>query len=242
VWSIEYEDTKGKEPSSWTPSRFANIGAREPFVYHIMQELPQLVEAGSITEASLRTRVKEAILDIGIEGLMPALNYLKQIKASLADPNLPEMDRRNLYDGFGNKLWRAYSELLPNTARALGFNINFLFDEDGKFEDGLRRFQASYPTLRVELGDFLREQRQSWQTEMSQWRNKYLAHYRKTWEEVRFLYEIGQAERFFAAAANSIVVILAVLIESKLWPGWSLQEVPEPNRNPNVPNRFCLVR
>jgi hypothetical protein len=239
VWSIE--DTEGKEPSSWKLSRFANIGAGEPFVHQIMQELPQLVEAGSITEASLRTRVKEAILLIGIEGLMPALNSLNKIR-SLPDPNLPEMDRRQLYDNFGGKLWRAYSELLPSAARALGFDIGFLFKDDAKFEDGLRRFQALYPALRAELGDYLRQQRQHWQTELAHWRNKYLEHYTKSWEEVRSMYDVGHAERFFEGACNAIVIVLAVLIENKLWLGWSLQEVPEERRNPNFPNRFCLSR
>ena len=93
VWSIE--DTEGKEPSSWKFSRFANIGAGEPFVHQIMQELPQLVEAGSITEASLRTRVKEAILLIGVEGLMPALNSLNKIR-SLPE-EFTEMDRSAVF-------------------------------------------------------------------------------------------------------------------------------------------------
>jgi hypothetical protein len=239
VWSVEDDD--GKEPSSWRPIRFASIGGGEPFVHQIMQELPQLLEAGSITEAQRRERAKEAILLIGIEGLMPTLNCLKQIR-SLQGSNLPEMDRRQLYDNFGGKLWRAYKELMPAAAREIGFQIGFLFEKSpAGFESELKAFQARHPEVRTQLGEYLRDQRGHWHSDLAHWRNQYLEHPHKSWKDVKPMYEVGQAEVLFDSAWTAIVIILAVLTESKLWPGWSLQELPEAERNPNVPNWFCLA-
>ncbi|MGP8173056.1 MAG: hypothetical protein ACLP7O_00755 [Terracidiphilus sp.] len=248
LWSVE-GGQKG-EPNTWKVSLDANIGASEPFVHQILQELPQLVEAGSITDDLLRRRIKESIWIIGVEGLMPALNTLRKIRC-LPDPNLPEMERRQLYDELGHTLWRTYKELMQDAVMAMGFedsakpgksSIDFLFDTSAKFKKGVGPFHALYPRVRSNFGDYLRDQRKHWQNDLSNWRNNFLDHPKgKGWKDFRHMYDVQKAEMLFDCTWKAIATILARLIESKLWPGWVLQEIPEAERNPNCPNRFRLT-
>jgi hypothetical protein len=62
----------GGEPSSWKVTHFANISGCEEFVMQLVMEMPELVDASTIYEPA-RQKLKEAILAISIDGLMPAL-------------------------------------------------------------------------------------------------------------------------------------------------------------------------
>jgi hypothetical protein len=60
---------------------FANIGGSEEFVRQLMEEMPTLVDAGLLRDPK-RQQVKDAILAISFEGLMPAFEHLKKFRAS----------------------------------------------------------------------------------------------------------------------------------------------------------------
>jgi hypothetical protein len=96
--------------SSGTPSGlrirlFANISGSEPFVVQVAIQMTELVDASMIAEAN-RDELKEAILAITFEGLMPAFEHLKKIRASACE-SVPELNRRQNYEDFTISLWRA---------------------------------------------------------------------------------------------------------------------------------------
>jgi hypothetical protein len=94
------------EPASWKIKHFANISGSEEFVAQLMMEAPELVDAGTISEPD-RQKLKEAIAIICIDGLMPAFEHLRSIRASSAQ-KLPELNRKQLFESFTIVLWRAY--------------------------------------------------------------------------------------------------------------------------------------
>jgi hypothetical protein len=75
VWSVTAE--KGKEPSQWTSIHFANVGTSEEFIETFTGEFLELVDASMIFDAE-RDAVKNAIMTIVIEGLMPASSIFEK--------------------------------------------------------------------------------------------------------------------------------------------------------------------
>jgi hypothetical protein len=122
------------EPQQWKVTHFANVGASEEFIQQVMMEMPLLVDAGTIYEPQ-RQKVKDAIGAISIDGLIPAFTRLKQIRTSLQQ-ELPELDRRQLYEDFTIAVWRAYKDRMPEALKLMGFNMGFLFQNDQNFEKG----------------------------------------------------------------------------------------------------------
>src|SRR5580698_5189797 len=98
--------TSGNKPSEWPVATFANISGSEEFVRQLIMEMPELVEATSMMEPE-RSQVKEAILTISIEGLMPAFEHLKMIRAAVGHA-IPILNRKQLYEDFTGALWVAY--------------------------------------------------------------------------------------------------------------------------------------
>jgi hypothetical protein len=127
-------DSSG-EPSSWKLTHFANISASEEFLIQLVMEMPELVDALTIYEPA-RQSLKEAILAISIDGLMPAFEHLKTIRASVSQ-KLLELNRKQLYETFTILLWRSYKDLMQRAAKLIEPEIGFLFQDDLKFEKGL---------------------------------------------------------------------------------------------------------
>jgi len=88
-------DNPEKTPKQWGFRIFANIGFSEEFVQQLMDEMPTLVDAGTIPEPR-RQQVKDAIRAISFEGLMPAFEHLKRIRASVKE-SIPELNRKQPY-------------------------------------------------------------------------------------------------------------------------------------------------
>jgi hypothetical protein len=77
--------------------------AVEEFLLQLAVEMPELVDA-SMIYGEERENLKEDILIISVEGLMPAFEHLKNIRASVGQKIL-ELNRRQLFRtsraGFG---------------------------------------------------------------------------------------------------------------------------------------------
>ena len=69
----------GGEPNTWEVKLFANISGSEEFLMQLAMEMPELVDASMIHGAN-RDKLKEAIMVISVEGLMPAFEHLKKIR------------------------------------------------------------------------------------------------------------------------------------------------------------------
>ena len=65
-----------------------------------------------------RDKLKEAILIVSMEGLMPAFEHLKKIRASVG-LEMPELTRRQLFEDFEGRLLHAYKDLMQKAAKRM---------------------------------------------------------------------------------------------------------------------------
>ena len=226
----------GEEPYKWKVEKFAEIGWNETFVRHVT-ELCTVLNATLIFDKQ-REDVNNSIMTILTDGLMPAFAELEKIRAFEGKP-LPVMDRREFYHDFCRKLWKAYKDLTQHAASAAGFNIGFLFTSDKEFAKGLKEFQRNHPDVRTELGKSLEEARDRWQNELAKFRNTFLEHQDSDSKQFAEFYQLKYIERLFEEVWNTIVDLLAVLLESRLPYGTKLA-LPDLKKNPKWPNRFVF--
>jgi len=230
------EPKPGEEPHKWKVEKFAEIGWNETFVRHVT-ELCTIVDASLIFDQQ-RADAKSAIMTILTDGLMPAFSELQKIRA-LEGKQLPLMDRRETYHDFCRKLWKAYKDLTQRAATEMDFNIGFVFKNDKDFAKGLKEFQVNYPNVRPQLGSSLEEVRDRWQNELAEFRNTFLEHQDSDPKHFAKCYQLGYVESLFEEVWNTIVDLLAVLLESRLPHGTNLA-LPDLSKNPKWPNRFVF--
>jgi hypothetical protein len=227
----------GLEPNKWEVKLFANVGASEEFMQQLMFEMPELVDACTIFEPR-RQDAKEAILTISIEGLLPAFEHLKKIRASVQQ-TVPELNRKQHYEDFARVLWHAYKDLTPKATALMDFDIGFLFQNNANFEKGVTKFVAEHPSL-LGLGPYLRQQRISWQDRLQSFRNHFLEHRKEEPEKFKNYYVPEWAEMVFAAVWHTIADVIAMLLTLRMQ-GFTITEIPVNERRPEHPRRFRFV-
>jgi hypothetical protein len=237
VWSVK---DNGKEPSEWTKVHFANVGTSEEFVEQFSGEFLELVDASTILGAE-REAVKEAIMTILVEGLMPAYEHLRKIRQSVNTP-IPELNRRQLYEDFAEAIWRAYQALMPKAVSLLGFDIGFLFKNDADFEKGVVDFNTKYPSLIMDIPGVLRRQRTNWQQGLHKFRNEFIVHRNQDITAFEIYYRPETAERLFDHSWRTMADLLPVFIEARYPPAWSIKEIPPSERDPKRRRRFQFFR
>jgi hypothetical protein len=224
------------EPANWKITHFANISASEEFVAQLMMEMPELEDAGTISEPE-RQKLKEAIAIICIDGLMPAFEHLRSIRASAAQ-KLPELNRKQLYELFTIVLWRAYKDLMQTAAKLVEPEFGFLFQPDAKFEAGLAAWAVRRPRHGQGMRTYLRKRRTEWQNDLGRFRN-YIEHKDGTDAAIyAHHYEPAHAVMIFDAVWRTIADILAMLVSLHLPDGTILVEIPTELRDPLRPRRF----
>jgi len=229
------------EPSSWKVVHFADVGTSELFVYRLSIEIPKLLDASSILEPG-RAKTKEAIAALVNDGFLPAFLSLRKIRALASQPPLPVLNRRLPYDDFMGTLWQGYKNFLQRATKEMGFDIGFFFQREPDFKRGIVAFIESNPAVPKDLAIFLGRQRSGWQGKLCRVRNEFVEHHNIEWDDVRELYCVVEAEKFFESAWTSAETILACLIQSRFWTGWGIEEIPVADLNPNFPDRFRFVR
>jgi hypothetical protein len=229
----------GKEPNEWKVSHWANVGTSEEFVEQFSGEFLELIDASSVFEPH-RQELKEAILTILMEGLMPAFEHLKKIRSSVGQ-EIPVLNRMQLYEDFSRVLWHAYKDLMPRATILLGFGLGFLFQNDANFEKGVIEFNGKHPSLIMEVCDQLRRQRINWQNGLADFRNHYLEHRKDGQERFAKYYTPQEAEVLFDSAWRTMEDIFPVFIESHFSPSHSIEEIPASERNPLRYRRFRYV-
>jgi hypothetical protein len=228
----------GGPPSGWKVKLFAQISGSEEFLMQLVMEMPELVD-GSMIFGKERDNLKEAVVAISVEGLMPAFEYLKQIRDP-ASRALPILKHKQLYEGFTRALWHAYKDLMQIAAKMMEPEFGFLFQKDTQFEAHLAAWGKKYPSLAQEVAHYLRKKRMDWQNDLATFRN-YLEHKDDTDPKVyEARYTPAHAEKLFDDVWRTIADILAMLVNLHLPPGSHLEEIPLNERNPVSPRRFRL--
>lgn len=228
-------DTAG-EPINWKITHFANISASEEFIEQLVMEMPELVDA-SMIYGEEREKLKEAILIVSVEGLMPAFEHLKKIRASVGQ-KMPELNRKQLFEDFEGRLWHAYKDLMQKAAKRMEPEIGFLFGRDTQFEAGLVAWEKKRPKLAGAVAPYLRNQRTGWQNALADFRN-YQEHKDDRDPSVfAARYDAAHSEKLFESVWRAITDILAMLISLHLPPGTRMEEIPREERDPVRPRRF----
>ena len=230
-----FRDTGG-EPNTWEVKLFAHISGSEEFLAQLAMEMPELVDA-SMIYGEARDRLKEVILAISVEGLMPAFEHLKKIRALSGEP-IPELNRKQLYEDFTRVLWHSYKDLMQKAAKMIEPGFGFLFQNEANFEAGLAEWEKTRPQMARAVAPYLVKQRIDWQNDLSKFRN-YLEHKDDTDPNVfASRYEPEHAEKVFEQVWRTIADILAMLVSLHLPPGVSLIEIPPGDRDPVRVRRF----
>jgi hypothetical protein len=227
-------DTGGK-PSGWELKLFANISGSEDFLMQLAMEMPELVDA-SMIYGQQRDALKEAILTISVEGLMPAFEHLKKIRNARGQ-EMPELNRKQMYEDFSRVLWHAYKDLGQKAATMMEPEFGFLYQKDATFDSGLAAWINKRPQM-APVSVYLRNQRTRWQNPLSNFRN-YLEH--KDGRDPSVFagrYDPEHAEALFGAVWRTIADILAMLVSLHLPPGTSLVEIPVEQRDAVRRRRF----
>ena len=219
VWRVKAEE--GKEPNQWKVIHFANVGISEEFIEMFSGELLELVDA-SLIYGEERKAVKNAIMTIVIEGLMPAFEHLKKIRSSVTN-SLPELNRRQFYEDFARVLWHAYKDLFPKAVQLIGFNIGFMFKkDDANFEKCLTEFMGKVPSLILNVPELLRRQRTNWQNGLQEFRNDYLEHRKNKSAQFDAYYQPKTAEMLFDHAWRTMAELFPAFIETRYPPTCSI--------------------
>ena len=230
----------GQEPNKWKVVHYANVGCSEEFVECFSGEVPELIDASMIFDPE-RQELKQAIITILMEGLIPAFEHLKKIRLSVGQ-QMPVLNRMQLYEDFSRVLWHGYKDLMPRATILMGFNIGFLFQNDTAFEKGVVEFNKQHPSLIMDLGDHLRLQRSNWQNGLSKFRNHFLEHRKEEQTKFAKYYQPGQAEVLFDSVWRTMADIFPVFIESHFPSSFSIEEIPVNDRVPIMRRRFRFVR
>jgi hypothetical protein len=224
------------EPINWKITHFANISGSEEFVAQLVMELPELVDASTIYGKE-RDRLREAILVISMEGLMPAFEHLKKIRASVGQ-KLPELNRKQLFEDFERVLWHAYKDLTQKAAKLMEPEIGFLFQNGKEFEKGLLAWEKKRPKLAPTIAPYFRKQRADWQNALADFRNYHEHKDDRDSNVFAGRYEQAHSEKLFDSVWRTIADILAMLISLNFPEGALLDEIPREQRDPARPRRF----
>jgi hypothetical protein len=225
------------DPSNWKITHFANISGSEEFVAQLFIEMPELVDMAMIYGEE-RDKVKEAILIVSVERLMPAFEHLKKIRASVGQ-RMPELNRRQLFEDFEGKLWHAYKDLMQKAAKRMEPEIGFLFQkQDAQFEAGLFQWGKKRPKLAQAVTSYLRKLRTDWQEDLREFRN-YLEHKDDRDPKVfASRYDLAHSEKLFDSVWRTTADILVMLLSLHFPPGTLLEEIKRDERDSVRPRRF----
>jgi hypothetical protein len=235
--SIVLVHNNGREPNEWPQEIFSSVGTNDEFVWQFA-ELMEYVGATRFPEAQ-KGEIKGAIVVVLVEGLLPAYEHLRLIRAFKGD-QIPLLNRRQHFEEFTSALWRAYKTLTPKATKLLGFDIGFLFQDPGKFESGAKAFNSAHPD-RAFVVDYFRAQRTNWQDELKDFRNQFIEHRGTERDGFTKFYEPETAESLFNVVWKTIAYILPAFIAANFAGPFGIQEIPLDERNRENPRRFRWV-
>jgi hypothetical protein len=222
-------------PKDWKVAKLADVGTDEAFVRENLELITIL--NGTLIFGKQRDEVRNAICTIQIDGLVPAFLELRGIR-EIQGKDLPVVDKFQLYEDFSRKLWKAYKDLTQRAAKVMGFDVGFIWQEDPKFGEGLKRFRVEWPALPTEFDNFLRETRTEWQNGLSKFRNGFLEHQEGNRIDFAKFYDAQFVERLFSDACGTIVDLLVILMSLRLPPRVHIVLHDDKIHGPGWPNRF----
>jgi hypothetical protein len=219
-------------PNKFAVQKYANVGTKEPFTAAFLG-LTDLVDAASFDPAK-KVEIKNIVMEIYMDCMLPAFLSLRKIQQPDAGAGMA--DNFKNYDDLYRYLVRALKDRTQAAAKAIGYEIGFLFQKDKPFEDGCKEFGQKYPELPT-FGDWLKDVRVSTE-KLAAIRNNFLEHQSHPRTEFMDYYKPDVAQVFFDSALQEAEAILAVFISKHFPPFVKLRIIPEQERDPNLPKKF----
>jgi hypothetical protein len=212
--------------------KYANVGTKEPFTAAFIG-LTDLVGATDLGMAQ-QTEVKNIIMEIYMDCMIPAFLSLRKIHQPDADAGMADSFKN--YDDLYRYLVRALKDRTQAAAKAIGYDIGFLFQQDKTFEKGCQEFGQKYPELPTS-GDWLKNVRVSTE-KLAAIRNNFLEHQSHPRTEFMDYYKPDVAQVLFDSAWQEAEGMLAIFISKHFHPGVTLRIIPEKERDPDLPKKF----
>ena len=235
--SIVVTHDNGKEPNEWPREVFSEVGTNDEFVRQLADEFMELMGATSIFDPE-RQEVKDALMVLLIEGLLPAYVRLREIRGSTGR-QIPVLNRRQQFEGLAGELWRAYKALMPKATKLLGYDLGFLFQKPPDFKKGIIAFRAAHPS-RTNVLDHLLAQKVNWQDGLKAFRN-FVEHRGASPDKFAEYYKPEMAEFLIDAVWRTFANILPVFIASHFNGPLTIEEIPLAEQDPNHRRRFKWV-
>jgi hypothetical protein len=213
----------------------ADVGSSEPFLARISIGLIDVLNA---TLYDNRNEIKNAIMGLSIDCLIPAFMSLRELRKIADDDKAPLLSKNKAFDDLCKYVWTAYKDRMTKTARLMGYEIGFLFQKDSFFEAGCETFLKNNPEVGPLIIPLMKHNRSSWQADLSKFRNDYLEHQTIKRHDVASFYSLTQAETWFQNVWIAIEEILVSCLSAKLPTMCCLREIPESERPPELPKRY----
>lgn len=155
---------------------FADVGMGEIFMARLMHLRDHVLSGFGMREINIDWRkVGDGLFTVIFDGLVPAFSDLRALRTEWNDPNVPELKKlQTLKSAFGN-LVIAFKDRFQGTVLGMGYSIGFLFEDESKFEKGLKNFTATYPDIHPDFINVLREDR-TWLKNIIDVRNIIIEH------------------------------------------------------------------
>lgn len=233
--SIVVTHDNSKEPNEWPKEVFSDVGTNDEFVRQFADEFMELMGATSIVNPRLQ-EVKDAFMEVLIEGLIPAYLNLRQIRA-VSWRRIPVIERRQQFENFSGALWRAYKTLMPKATILLGFDLGYLFMKPASYKSGEIAFRTAHPQ-HAHIADFLQSQKRSWQQGLKEFRNEFIEHRNVGRERFADFYKTETAEFLFETVCVTMARIFPIFIASHFNGPMTIEEIPLAERNPDHRRRF----
>jgi hypothetical protein len=214
---------------------FSDLGTNDEFVRQFAEEFMELMGATSIVNPRLQ-EVKDAFMEVLIEGLIPAYVNLRQIRVA-SERRIPVIERRQQFENLSGALWRTYKTLMPKATILLGFDLGFLFMKPAKYKAGEIAFRAAHPQ-HAHIADFLQSQNRSWQQGLKEFRNEFIEHRNVGRQQFADFYKPETAEFLFETVCATMARIFPVFIASHFNGSFTIEEIPLAERDPNHRRRF----
>lgn len=230
--------------SSYKVEKLADVGTSEPFVARTGLGLIDILEATSFQN---KKDINNAIFTVLFDALVPAFLSLREIrKIESGEDERVVINLQKSYTNLFNHLWVAYKDRMLKVAALLGFNIGFSFQKKKDFLTEAKKFlseKSGIPGIDSHFIDMLVNERQSWQSILAEIRNNYLEHKKLDPKVVEKHFNITTAETIFSNCWQAIEDITVILLRTglPLHTGIDIAEIPEKDRDPNIPKRFQFV-
>lgn len=212
--------------------KYASVGSKEPFTAAFLG-LGDLVDAAEFDLAK-QTEIKNIIMEIYMDCMLPAFLSLRKIQQPDAGAGMA--DNLKNYDDLYRYLVRALKDRTQAAAKAIGYDVGFLFQQDKAFDKGCLEFGQNHPELPT-FGEWLKHVRVLTE-KLAAIRNNFLEHQNYPRTEFMDYYKPEVAQVLFDSAWQEAEGMLAIFISKHFPPSVILRIIPENERDPDLPKKF----